>query len=174
MFNRKYHALFSCFALFTIFLNCILMTWFTLGLQIIVITWHLKSWQCGIHKDVFSAFQKLQNLESFDELLINQVMMKMTPELRWTFPACAVDRICPALRWCAWWYQYCGNSQFIINCFQATQKQRRNIDNGRVMVVVTPASRGPDINIETFEHNLEQHEIWRLYIIVNFNDSSTT
>ena len=39
------------------------------------------------------------------------------------------------------------------------------------MAVVTPASRGPDINIETFEHNLEQYEIWRLYIIVNFNDS---
>ena len=30
----------------------------------------------------FSAFQKLRNLEYFDELLINQVMMKMTPELR--------------------------------------------------------------------------------------------
>ena len=40
------------------------------------------------------------------------------------------------------------------------------------MVAVAPASPAPDINIETFEHNLEQHEIWRLYIIVNFNDSS--
>ena len=88
------------------------------------------------------SFQKLQNLESFDELLINQVMMKMTPELRWTFPA-PVDRIWPSLWWCAWWYQYCGNSQFIINCFQATQKQRRNIDNGRVMVAVTPAQSLP-------------------------------
>ena len=39
------------------------------------------------------------------------------------------------------------------------------------MVAVSPDSEGPDINIETFEHNLEQHEIWRLYIIVNFNDS---
>ncbi len=124
------------------FLNCILMTWFTWGPQIIVITWHLNSWQCGIHKGVFSAFQKLQNLEYFDELLINQVMMKMTPELRWTFPA-LVDRIWPSLWWCAWWYQYCGNSQFIINCFQATQKQRRNIDNGRVMVAVTPAQSRP-------------------------------
>ena len=39
------------------------------------------------------------------------------------------------------------------------------------MVAVSPDSEGPDINIETFEHNLERHEIWRPYIIVNFNDS---
>ena len=49
----------------------------------------------NLHKDVFSTFQKLQNLESFDELLINQIMMKMTPKLRWTFPA-PVDRIWPS------------------------------------------------------------------------------
>ena len=94
----------------------------------------------NLHKDVFSTFQKLQNLESFDLLLINQIMMKMTPKLSWTFPAQWIGSG-PAL--CAWWYQYCGNSQFIINCFQATQKQRRNIDNGRVMVAVSPRQWGP-------------------------------
>ena len=49
----------------------------------------------NLHKDAFSTFPKLQNLESFDELLINQIMMKMTPKLRWTFPA-PVDRIWPS------------------------------------------------------------------------------